>query len=262
MSDLGLVARQAGYGLKSLSRNPRALVFTVAFPIVLLVLFASIFAKTGSGTTRFAGERIDTDAYFTAGIIAYAIMMACYSSLAISLTTERESGQLKRFRGTPVPAWTFIVARIVRSIALVAAMIMALLLLARVAFDVRLSATGLGELAVFAVLGTAAMCALGIALTTLTTTVDSASTIAPFSTVILSFVSGVFIPADQLPDALVQVGKVFPLAHLASGLQGAFDRGGALHLSGENVAVLALWGAIGILVAARSFRWEPHGAGS
>ncbi len=262
MSDVGLVVRQAGYGLKSLSRNPRALVFTVAFPVVLLLLFASIFAKSGSGTTRFAGTRIDTDAYFTAGIIAYAIMMACFSSLAITLTTERESGQLKRFRGTPVPTWTFIVARIVRSIALVAAMTISLLLLARLAFDVRLSASGLAELAVFAVLGTAAMCALGIAITTFTTTVDAASTIAPFSTVILSFVSGVFIPADQLPNALVQVGKVFPLAHLANGLQGAFDGGGALHLSGENVAVLVLWGAIGILVAARSFRWDPHPAGS
>lgn len=257
MSDVGLVLRQAGYGLKSLSRNPRALVFTVAFPIVLLLLFASIFAKSGSGTTNFAGTRIHTDAYFTAGIIAYAIMMACYSSLAITLTTERESGQLKRLRGTPVPAWTFIVARILRCTALVAAMTVALLVLARLAFDVRLSGAGLAELAVFAVLGTAAMCALGIAITTLTTTVDAASSVAPFSTVILSFVSGVFIPTDQLPDALVEVGKVFPLAHLASGLQGAFGQGD-VHLSGENVAVLVLWGAIGIVVAARSFRWEPH----
>ena len=261
MSDIALVLRQAGYGLRSLSRNPRALVFTIAFPIVLLLLFASIFAKGGTATTRFGGSEIDTDAYFTAGIIAYAIMMACFSSLAITLTTERESGQLKRFRGTPVPAWTFIVARIVRSIVLVAAMTVALLLLARLAFGVHVSRAGLAELVVFIVLGTAAMCALGIAITTFTTTVDSASTIAPFSTVILSFVSGVFIPTDQLPDSLVQLGKVFPLAHLASGLQAGFDSG-PVHLSGENVAVLALWGGVGILVAARSFRWEPHGAGS
>jgi len=262
MSDAALVLRQAGYGLKSASRNPRVLVFTVAFPIVLLLLFGSIFGKGSNGTTRLdGGGRIDADAYLTAGIIAYAIMMACYSSLAITVTTQRESGQLKRFRGTPVPAWTFIVARIARSIVLVVVMSVALLVLARIAFDVRTSAAGFAELAVFTVLGTAAMCALGIAITTFTTTTDSASTIAPFSTVILSFISGVFIPVDQLPDSLVQIGKVFPLAHLAAGLQGAFDQGG-VHLSGENVAVLALWGGIGIVVAARTFRWEPHGGGS
>jgi ABC-2 type transport system permease protein len=103
------------------------------------------------------------------------------------------------------------------------------------------------------------MCALGIALTSVTTTPDSAATIAPFGTVILAFISGVFIPTDQLPDSLVQIGKVFPLAHLASGLQAAFGTG-AVHLSGENVAVIALWGAAGIIVAARTFRWEPHAA--
>lgn len=262
MSDAGLVLRQAGYGLKSLSRNPRALIFTVAFPIVLLLLFGSIFGKGSSGTTRVGGGgRVDADAYLTAGMIAYAIMMACYSSLAIGLTTERESGQLKRFRGTPVPAWTFIVARIVRSVVLVTAMTAALLILARIAFDVHATAAGFAELAVFIVLGTAAMCALGIAITSITTTTDSASAIAPFSTVILSFISGVFIPTEQLPDSLVQIGRVFPLAHLAEGLQGSFA-GGSVQLSGVNAGVLALWGAIGIVVAARSFRWEPHEGGS
>lgn len=257
MSDVALVLKQTGYSLKTITRNPRALVFTVIFPIVLLLLFSSIFTKGGDARTSFQGGQIDTDAYFTAGIIAYAIAMACFSSLAISLTTERESGQLKRFRGTPVPSWTFLAARICRSIVLVVVMVIALLVIARLAFDVRLSSGGIAEVAVFTVLGTAAMCALGIAITTITNTADAAATIAPFGTVILAFISGVFIPTDQLPDSLVQIGKVFPLAHLATGLQAAFGTG-AVHLNGENVAVIALWGAAGIIVAARTFRWEPH----
>ena len=53
----------------------------------------------------------------------------------------------------------------------------------------------------------------------------------------------------------MQIGRVFPLAHLASGLQAAFGTG-AVHLNGENVAVIAVWGAAGILVAARTFRWD------
>jgi ABC-2 type transport system permease protein len=257
MSDVALVVKQTGYSLKTITRNPRALVFTVIFPIVMLLLFSSIFTKGGDARTSFQGGQIDTDAYFTAGIMAYAIAMACFSSLAISLTTERESGQLKRFRGTPVPSWTFLAARVCRSIVLVAVMVVALLVIARLVFDVRLSSEGIAEVAVFTVLGTAAMCALGIAITTVTTTADAAATIAPFGTVILAFISGVFIPTDQLPDSLVQIGKVFPLAHLASGLQAAFGSG-AVHLNGENVAVIAVWGAAGIIVAARTFRWEPH----
>jgi ABC-2 type transport system permease protein len=260
--DVALTLRQAGYNLLSLSRNPRALVFTIVMPIVLLVLFASIFAHSGSadGTTTFNGEEIDTDAYFTAGIIAYAVMMASFSTLAIALTTQRESGLLKRFRGTPVPAWAFIAAQVLRSIVVVTAMTVALLLIGHFAYDVEISAAGIGEVAVFLVLGTAAMCALGIALTAITTTPDSASTIAPFGTVLLAFVSGVFVPTDQLPKSLVELGHFFPLSHLAEGLQAAFDPG-PVHLSGTNVATLAIWGAAGLIVAARRFRWQPHGSG-
>lgn len=187
-------------------------------------------------------------------------MMACYSSIAIGLTTQRESGLLKRFRGTPVPSWTFIAARLCGSTLIVAVMTVVLLVIGRLVFNVHISAAGVAELAVFTVLGTASMCALGIALTPYLTTADAAATIAPFSTVILSFISGVFIPTDQLPTSLVEIGKVFPLAHLAQGLQAAFNSGPA-HLSGENVAVLALWGGAGMIIAARHFKWEPQGTG-
>ena len=261
MSDIALTFKQSGYVLTSMRRNPRLVVFSVAFPIVLLLLFASIFSKGKNATTHFAGGPITTDAYFTAGIIAYSISMICFSSLAVALTTQRENGVLKRIRGTPVPAWTFIAARILGSVVVVLLMTVLLLLIGRLAFGVRISSAGIGELAVFLVIGTFAMCSLGVALTTYTTTADSAATIAPFSTVILAFISGVFIPTDQLPKSLVQIGKFFPLAHLAQGLQAAFNTG-PVHLNGENVAVLAIWGGAGLLIAARTFRWEPRGVGS
>ena len=260
MTGVALALRQTGYALKTLTRTPRALVFTILMPIVLLVLFSSIFAHGGDGTTRFQGSEIDTDAYFTAGIVAYAIMMSSFSTMAIALTNQRESGLLKRFRGTPVPAWAFIAAQVLRSVLVVAAMTVALVLIAHFAYDVHISGAGIVEMAVFVVLGTAALCALGLALTAITTTPDSAATIAPFGTVLLAFISGVFVPVDQLPNSLVQLGHVFPLSHLAEGLQAAF-RGNDAHLSGTNVAVLAIWGAAGLIVAARAFRWQPHGSG-
>ena len=65
--------------------------------------------------------------------------------------------------------------------------------------------------------GTAAMCCARHRAHASPRRPDSASTIAPFGTVILAFISGVFIPTDQLPNSLVQIGKVFPLAHLAHG---------------------------------------------
>lgn len=258
MSDLALAVRQTRFVLLGRQRDARALLFTIVLPIVLLVMFNSIFG-TGRTTTSVRGAHLALHAYFTAGIIAYAIMLNGFSSLLIAITTDREAGRLKRYRGTPMPAWVFLGAEIVANIVVIAAMVIALLVIGRLAYDVRVPASAFGPLAVYVVVGTAAMCSLGIALTRVTTTSDAAAAIGPFATVILGFISGTFVPVSQLPGWLEQLGRVFPLAHLAQGLQGALlPHGGGL--DGTNVAVLAAWGTLGLAVAVRSFRWEPQAA--
>lgn len=257
MSDLRLVLIQARYGMRSFLRNPRALIFTLVFPVFFLLIFAGIFGSDGE-QELFRGGRLSTDAYFTAGIIAYSITLSCFSTLAISLTTQRESGQLKRYRGTPVPAWTFVAALILRSIVLTVLMTAVLLALGKVAFDVGVSSEGFVGLLVYILLGTATMCVLGIALTALTPTADIASTVAPFAALILSFISGIFIPVDQLPNWLEEVGRIFPLAHLAEGLQTTFATTSGTGIDGADVAVLGIWALVGLVVAARGFRWEPQ----
>jgi ABC-2 type transport system permease protein len=257
MSAGAVVLSQTRYSLLSLSRNKQAVIFTIVFPIVLYVLFSSIFG--GDDTTRVPGAgRLELNAYFAAGMIAYALTGASFTTLAITLTSYRESGLLKRYRGTPVPAWTFVVSLILRSLVLVALMVVALGLVARFAYDVDFGAASVGGLVVYLVLGTFTFCCLGVALTAVTTSTEAASAIAPFSVVILSFVSGVFIPVAELPDWLVEVGNVFPLAHLATGLQTVLSPAtSGFGLNGENVAILAGWGVAGLVVAARFFAWEP-----
>ena len=75
----------------------------------------------------------------------------------------------------------------------------------------------------------------------------------------LSFISGVWIPVDQLPNWLETVGKVFPLSHLALGLQTTLspDASGSGFDLG-NLAVLVLWALVGIRLASKRFRWEPQ----
>jgi ABC-2 type transport system permease protein len=262
VSDAALVLKQTRYGLVESARNPRVLVFSIAFPIVLLVMFNGIFASGDNATTEFAGGTISTDAYFTAGILAYAILMSSFSTLAIGLTTRRESGQLKRMRGTPMPPWTFITAEMMRCVVQIAAMTVVMMVIAHVVFDVDLHGDSFVGFVVYVALGTAALAAVGVALTAFLSSADAASTVAPFSAVILSFVSGVFIPVETLPNWLEEVGRVFPLYHLAEGLQTTLVSGtDGTGLDGGNVAVLAVWGLAGLAIAARRFRWEPRARG-
>ena len=261
MNAVALMGTQTAYGLRSLLRNPRVLVFTVAFPVVMLVLFNAIFTGGDNRTTEFSGGSISTDAYFTAGIMAYAIMMSAFSTLAIGLTSQRESGVLKRLRGTPVPSWTFIGAQILRSLVMVLVMAAALLAIGVLAFDVDLPGEAMVGLVVYVLLGAAALAALGIGATAVMPTAEAASTVAPFTVVMLGFISGVFIPVEVLPNWLEEIGRVFPLFHLADGLQTCLAPGTTgTGLDAGNVAVLALWLAGGAAVAVRRFRWEPQAA--
>jgi ABC-2 type transport system permease protein len=261
VKDRGIVLAQARMAILVALRTPRALVFTAVFPLILLVLFNSIFIKNGEGTTLPNEVRISAQAYFTAGIVAYAVALSTFTSLAVSLTTQRENGQLKRYRGTPMPPWTFIVAQISRATAQALFMTVVLLTVGAIAYGVPIPTSTLPAFVLYVILGTATCCALGIALTTVTTTPDSASTIAPFTVVILAFFSGIWIPVDQLPQWLEAVGKIFPLYHLALGLQTTLSpeaKGSGIDLG--NVLVLALWALAGARIASKRFRWEPQAA--
>ena len=101
-----------------------------------------------------------------------------------------------------MPAWIYLAALVLQSIVTVAVTVAVLVGMGVALYHLRLDAQSLVGLAVYTLIGTATMCAIGLALTRVATTADSASAIGPFSTVSLAFVSGVFIPVSQLPTWL------------------------------------------------------------
>ena len=97
-----------------------------------------------------------------------------------------------------------------------------------------------------------------MALTAFTPNADAASTIAPFSVVILAFFSGI-CSRSNTAELAGTVGHIFPLYHLAVGLQTTLAPGATgLGLSADNVAVLGAWGIAALFTAARRFHWEPQ----
>jgi ABC-2 type transport system permease protein len=264
VSDGALVLTQARMAIRIALRTPRTIIFTIAFPVILLVLFNSMFNSGGNETVTLPGDvKLSAQAYFTAGIIAYAAALSTFTTLAVSLTTQRENGQLKRYRGTPMPPWTFIAAQILRAEAQALAMAALLLAVGAIAYGIPVPAETFPAFVIYLLLGTATLCALGIALSSFAPTPDAASTIAPFTVVMLSFVSGVWIPVDQLPSGLEAIGKLFPLYHLALGLQTSLAPAtSGSGLDAGNLAGLAIWALVGIRVASRRFRWEPQASGA
>ncbi len=257
MNDVSLALAETRFALRGFLRDPGAVGFTAFFPILLLLLFNAIF----KGTTRFDGALVRAPSYYTASIVSYEIMLVSFSSLVIRVTTNRERGLLKRLRGTPMPSWVYLFSEIARTVVVVATTVAILVAVGALFYHVHLSARLLLGLLTYLVVGVVCFSAMALALTRVCATADSASAMGPLATTILAFLSGVFIPVAVMPKWMLDLGKVFPLEHLARGLQTGFLVPGSTGITLDDLGILAIWGAAGFLIAVRTFRWESLATG-
>jgi ABC-2 type transport system permease protein len=252
---MSLVLHQLRYDQKAFWRNPAAVFFTVMFPVVLLLIFATVF---GDQTVDVAGG-IETTAYYVPAIITLAVISATMQSLAMSLVIAREDGRLKRGRGTPLPAWVFIAGRIGNSIVVALLMLILIAALGRVLYGVAIPWGEAPAILVTLVVGAASFCCLGIALTAVIPSQDAAAPIVNALLLPLYFLSGVFIPDDELPQGVIDFANHFPIRDFFEAFFNAYLPGGQSGLDWGNLAVVAIWGVAGLLLAVRFFRWTPRG---
>ena len=253
---LGLVGHQARFDLLAFVRNRQARFFTVILPVLFLVIFVSVF-----GNNTVGPEKVKASTYYVPGISALAVIAGSFVNLVITVTTQRESGVLKRRRSTPVPAWVLIAGRALAAIVVSLAVMVVVLLLGRFAYGVKLPVSTLPGVVLTAVIGAITFCCLAFALTTTIKSADAAQPMTQAIMLPLYFISGVFIPNVNLPAWLRDIAQVFPVQHLSDGLHHAFDP--ATHGSGivwSDLGVLALWAVAGLVIALRRFNWSPVAA--
>jgi ABC-2 type transport system permease protein len=255
MNGFALVAHQLRYDQKAFWRNPASVFFTVAFPVVLLLIFATIF---GDQTIDVRGG-IETTAYYVPAIITLAVISATMQSLTMTLTIAREDGRLKRGRGTPMPPWVFIAGRVGNSIVLAMMMLALIAAIGRLLYGVSIPWSALPEMILVLIVGAASFCCLGIALTAAIPSQDAAAPIVNALLLPLYFLSGVFIPDDELPSGVVDFANHFPVRPFFQSFFDAYIPGaGGSSLDWGHLAVVAIWGVAGLLLAIRFFRWTPR----
>ena len=251
---MSLVLHQLRYDQKVFWRNPAAVFFTVAFPVILLLIFATVF---GDQTIDVAGG-IEITTYYVPAIITLAVVSATMQTLAMSLVIAREDSRLKRGRATPMPAWVFIAGRVGNSVVVAALMLALVAALGKLLYGVPIPWERAPELLVVLVVGAASFCCLGIALTAAIPSQDAAAPIANALLLPLYFLSGVFIPDDELPSGVIDFANHFPVRPFFQAFFDAYVPGAGHTLAWDHLAVVAVWGVAGLLLAIRFFRWTPR----
>ena len=252
---LALLGHQALYDLKISLRNPRARFMGFLFPIILLVVFNGIF---GSGHTHIDGTRVSLRVFYVPGILAMSIVVNAYAGLVIAISTLRETGVLKRRRAAPVPAAVLIAGQALATVASTAMMSVIVLLIAKLAYGVGMSGPAIGAVACTALVGTLAFACIAYAVSGLIGSPEAAQPVVQATMLPLWFISGVFIPVQNLSRGLKDVADVFPVQHLANSLHlASVNASFGSALSGTDLVVLAAWGVGAAAFAAWRFSWLP-----
>jgi ABC-2 type transport system permease protein len=242
VSAAALAWEQFRFERKLFWRNPSAAFFNFVLPLLLLLLIATAFGSDG--------DELDV---LIPGIAGMSVMATTFTALAHAVVFQREQGILKRVRGTPIPAASYLAGMIGSAVMNAVLQVVLVVVIGHVLYDV-----GWPEswplLAGFTLLGVVCFGSLGIAFAHLIPNVDSAPAYENAVFLPLIFISGVFYSSDSLPAALRAVAEALPLKHLIDGLAAAIVGGSAD--TAAAAAVVAGWALAGIVLAVRFFRWS------
>jgi ABC-2 type transport system permease protein len=256
-SGMQLGLRQGALEIRQFLRSREQVMFTLAFPAILILVFGSIFSGDIGGGVKFTQ-------YFVTGMIATGLMTAGFQALAIQIPQERDRGVLKRLLGTPMPKWVYFAGK-VQMVAFVAVLETVILLtVATVLFGLDLPDTA-GRWLTFlwvAALGITACTLCGVAFSSLARTGRSAPAVVTPVALILQFISGVFFVFTSLPGWMQNVASLFPLKWMCQGLRAVFlpeefgvqEPGGAFDLP-KVALVLGVWCVVALGLCLTTFRW-------
>jgi ABC-2 type transport system permease protein len=242
-------------------RRPEQLALTFTMPAVICILLGSIFSA------KLPNTETSTGAVIAASMLAYGILSTSFVNLGISVAADRDTGALRRLRGTPATATSYFVGKIALvAIASLAEAIL-LLLVGVLIFKLRLPADVFGwwTLTWVFILGIVSCSLLGILISNFANNAVSAAVLTNGPAVALQFVSGTYVPLMVLPAWMLAIGSIFPVKWMAQGFRSVllppqmvvFEPAGSWE-HWRIFLVLATWTAIGLIACLRVFRWSDR----
>lgn len=237
--------------------------FTFLFPLIFLMIFSVAFSNTSFGQTA-TGAKVTAAEFYLPAMLAAGLLLSGLQNMSIDIATEKSDGTLKRLGGSPLPVFSYFIGKIGQVIVTGILQSALLVVVAATIFGVALPADPARWLTfawVF-LLGVSTCAVLGIALSALPRSGKSATAVIIPITLILQFISGVYLSFSQLPEWLQNFASIFPLKWLAQGMRSVFlpdsfkslEMGGTWNLGGVVIAT-AIWLVVGLVACRLTFRW-------
>jgi ABC-2 type transport system permease protein len=245
-----VLLRMTWIEIKLLIREPVTLVFSFAFPVLVLVLLGGIFGGQRMDSGAYAGLKMMD--WYVPSYIGLVVASIGTVSLPVHLSTYRERGVLRRFRASGVSEWVLLGSQFLVGVCtcLVGALFVSVLGI--FAYGV-VAPVSVGGVAVAFVVAVFAFSAVGVLIASLAPTARAAQGVGLLIWFIMMFISGTSAPFDQLPHWMVTLARALPLYHVVISLVDPWNG------RGTNFLQLTIVGGIGLattLLATGLFQWE------
>ena len=261
-SPLRIGLSRVGPELKMFYRRPEQMVLTFSLPAVICILLGSIFS------TKLPHTGTSTGSVIAAGMLAYGILSTSFINLGISIAADRDTGALRRLRGTPTTALSYFIGKILLVAIVSLAEAILLLSVGLLFFELQLPATVFGwfTLTWVFLLGIVSCSLLGIFISNLASNAVAAAVVTNGPAVGLQFVSGTYVPLIVLPTWMLTLGSIFPVKWMAQGFRSvllpsnmaAFEPAGSWEHR-HIFLVLTAWSIGGLAACLTVFRWSDRG---
>src|SRR5580693_243621 len=115
--------------ISRLRRNKRYLIFTVALPVMFYLIF---------GKSNATGYGVSFKAFYMVGMASFGAFSGAFNNNTIRISQERKDGWIRQLRLTPLPPYSYVVAKILTSMVTTVPSIVIVFLLGRFYADVQL----------------------------------------------------------------------------------------------------------------------------
>jgi len=231
-------------------REPMAAFFTLAFPLMMLFLFGSIYGNVPSSFFGGFGSVDISVPGYTSMIIATTGLM----SLSISMASYREQGILRRLHATPLRPQAILGAQLLVLFLMTTIGMFLLIVSGKAAYGLRFAGDPL-NMGLTYVLCSMSFFALGFVLAAVLPTTRSAQTVGMVLFYPMIFLSGATIPREIIPETVRTYAQILPLTHVVNLLRGLWT-GDPWSSHFTEVGVLLGLLAAGVIISAKTFRWE------
>jgi len=239
---MSIVWQEAIIHLKVVMREQSAIFWSYVFPVMLLVLFCSVFATNPEDSTALL-----------AGVICINSMTGALYGVGLSMVVLRENKILRRYKVAPVPLWKVALGLCLSQVVITGLTTVLLVIVAKIFYKVVLP-DSLGAFAVVFIAGTFMFCAIAFVIASIARSGHQASGLTQVIFMPMMFLSGATMPFEAMPIWIQKIALVLPATYYVMGLREVFSTQSQVGLN--NLAIMGVFSFLAILVSVKFFRWE------